>query len=223
MVAAAALDIDVATTEFTRFDEEWAIVIERFDRGRVNGRIERIHQEDFAQACGRMPEQKHESNDGPTLEHMMRVVSRESTDLHEDRLALADFLAFNLVAGAPDGHAKNVALLRPQGAVHVAPLFDLATGLADETRDVDRRVALSIGGARSAARIHRTQWERAARTLGIASETLLARVATLASAAPSAFAATLGAMPTDVPGFAEVTERLLPALELQATTVMDRL
>ena len=65
MTAAAALGVDAATTEFARFDGEWAIVIERFDRAVVDSRIARIPQEDFALACGRMPHQKHESNDGP--------------------------------------------------------------------------------------------------------------------------------------------------------------
>lgn len=223
MSAAAMLGVDVAATEFTRFDEEWAIVIERFDRTRVGTEIVRIHQEDFAQACGRMPAQKYEEQDGPRVADLIRIVTRESTDLHEDRLALLDVLACNLVAGAPDGHAKNVALLRPHGAVHLAPLFDLATGLAYDTAKVDRKIALSIGGERVASRIHRRQWERAAKTLGLAPDTVVARVAELAGSMVAAFERSLDLLPPETPGAEEVAERLLPAVRRHAAGVLERL
>lgn len=223
MSAASILDVDVAATEFARFDQEWAIVIERFDRTTLGTDIVRIHQEDFAQACGRMPARKYESQDGPRLVDMMRIISRESTDLHEDRRAVLDMLAFNLVVGAPDGHAKNVALLRPHGAVHVAPLFDLATGLAYDTATVDRSVALSIGGERIASRIHRRQWERASSALGLGSDAVLARVAALAEGAPAAFERALGSLPPGTPGADDVAERLLPSVARHTAAVLERL
>ena len=223
MEAASAVGVVVAKSTLTRFDDRWAIVIDRFDRSLEAGRVLRTHQEDFAQACGRMPAHKYESRNGPGLADMMRVLTRESTGLFDDRLALADFLLVNLVAGAPDGHAKNISVLRAPGLTRVAPLYDLATGLAYDARKVDRSVALSIGGERIASRIRRHQLRKAADTLGLAPELLIGRVAMLAEAFPRAFEEALQGLAGFVPGAQEVAERALPVLQAHTRHILDRL
>ncbi|WP_017611099.1 HipA domain-containing protein [Nocardiopsis xinjiangensis] len=223
MEAASAVGVVVARSTFTRFDDQWAIVIDRFDRSLEAGRVLRTHQEDFAQACGRMPAHKHESRNGPGLMDMMRVITRESTGLLDDRLALADFVIINLVAGAPDGHAKNISLLRAPGLTRVAPLYDLATGLVYEARTVERSVALSIGGERIASRIRRHQLGKAAAVLGLDPELLMERVATLAETFPKAFEDALEGLTGSVPGAGEVAERTVPALKAHTRRILDRL
>lgn len=223
MEAASALGVVVAKSTFTRFGDQWAIVIDRFDRSLASGRVLRTHQEDFAQACGRMPAHKYESRNGPGLADMMRVVTRESTGLFDDRLALADFLIINLVAGAPDGHAKNISLLRAPGMTRVAPLYDLATGLAYDNRNVERSVALSIGGERIASRIRHHQLRKAGRTLGLEPELLIGRVAMLAEAFPKAFEECLDRLAGSAPGAQEVAEKALPALKAHTRDILGRL
>ena len=223
MVAARSIGVVVAPSAFERFEDQWAIVVERFDRATVDGEIVRIHQEDFAQACGRMPENKYEARRGPTLRDMMQVVTRESTNELDDKLALADFLAINLVAGAPDGHAKNVSLLRAPGYVGVAPLYDLATGLTYDSRKIDRSVALSIGGERLVSRIRGAQWTKAAMVLRLPEDSLLNRVADLASSFADAFAAAISAMADNVPGAEDVGDRTVPALRKHAETILSGL
>jgi|GEM_PF-2884066 len=107
---------------------------------------------------------------------MAQPLTRDSFSLRSDRLGLADFLIINAVAGAPDGYSKNIALLRTGGGSTIAPLFDLATGLAYESEDVDRRMALSMGSKRQISRVFRKQWDRAAVVLGIDSDVLISRV-----------------------------------------------
>ena len=68
MEAASAVGVVIARSTFTRFGDQWAIVIDRFDRSLSAGRVLRTHQEDFAQACGRMPAHKYESRNGPGAE-----------------------------------------------------------------------------------------------------------------------------------------------------------
>ncbi|MCR1784652.1 HipA domain-containing protein [Nocardioides carbamazepini] len=223
MAAAGSLGVVVASSAFERFEDQWAIVVERFDRARVDGEIVRIHQEDFAQACGRMPQDKYESRRGPTLRDMMQVVTRESTNELDDKLALADFVAINLVAGAPDGHSKNIALLRAPGYVGIAPLYDLATGTTYDSKKVDRSVAVSIGGERLVSRIRQAQWAKAAAVVGLPEDSLLQRVAALASSFPDAFEAAIATMSDDVPGAGEVGERTVPALRKHARTVLSGL
>ena len=61
MTAAAELGLDVAPTRYMQFEDQWAIVIELFDRLlTADGHVNRIHQEDFCQASGRLPERKYE-------------------------------------------------------------------------------------------------------------------------------------------------------------------
>lgn len=112
MSAAADLGLDIAQTALARFEDQWAVVIERFDRVEDAARILRVHQEDFCQALGRLPEAKYEARGGPGLAAMVRVISQQLTAPEDDLLALADFVIVNVVAAAPDGHAKNISILR---------------------------------------------------------------------------------------------------------------
>lgn len=222
MRAAAAVGVDVAHSTFTRFDDQWAIVVERFDRVVQGKYVQRLHQEDFAQACGRMPECKYEDRGGPQLTDMMRVTKSEAADLDDARRALADFLIVNLIAGAPDGHSKNISLLRAPKGNRVAPLYDLATGLAYDAENVDRSVALSIGGQRHPSRIRRHQWEKAARTLGLEADLLIERTSMMAEAFPHAFEDSLSEL-QEVPGVDELRERALPRLKDHTRKVLERL
>lgn len=223
MMAAAKVGILVANSNFSQFEDQWAIVIDRFDRRQLDGHIIRVHQEDFAQACGRMPIHKYEARGGPGLADMMRVIVRESTSLQDDRLALADFLVVNLISGAPDGHSKNISLLRAAQLIAIAPLYDLATGLAYDSRRVERTVAVSIGGERMVSRIRYRQWEKAADKLGLESELLIRRVRTLARHFPSAFEQVLSDLPSEVPGITEIAERTIPPLAAHCQLILDQL
>lgn len=223
MTAAKMMDVVVAPSALERFEDQWAIVVERFDRATVDGQIVRIHQEDFAQACGRMPANKYEARRGPTLRDMMRVVTRESTSELDDKLALADFVAVNLVAGAPDGHSKNISLLRAPGYVGIAPLYDLATGLTYDSEKVDRSVAVSVGGERLVSRIRQRQWAKGAAVLGLPTDLLVNRVAVLASSFPDAFETAISAMAGNVPGAEEVGDRTVPALRKHSEIILNGL
>lgn len=223
MRAASLAGVTVAPSEYRQFDGQWAIVIERFDRALDLGdEIRRLHQEDFCQATGRTPDRKYEERRGPTLRDMNNVIQRESISLKDDREALADFLAINVVAGAPDGHSKNIALLRGNHGSTIAPLFDLATGLAYDQDKVDRKIALSVGGERQVSRIYRKQWQRTAEVIGINSDELIARVGQLASDFPPAFEDAINEV-SDAPGAAEVAERAIHRLTEHCALILGRL
>lgn len=165
MRAAALLGVSVAESEYVDFAGEQAIVVKRFDRVRVtSGAVRRIHQEDLAQATGRLPELKYEEYGGPTAADMARIIRDHARAPGPELGKLADFVLINYAAAAPDGHAKNISIrILPDGDVRVAPLYDLASGLPYGKADVDRRLALSIGGERQVSRIHAGQWADALR------------------------------------------------------------
>lgn len=224
MAAASGLGVDVAGSRIVQFDDQWALVVERFDRivGR-DGAVVRVHQEDFCQALGRLPELKYESRGGPRLTDMAGVVKRWSSYRDDDLMALADFAAVNLVAGAPDGHSKNISLLlAPDGQRRIAPLYDLATGLSYDPGPVERSIAVSIGGERIFSRIRRKQWEKAAGTLGLAADLLIGRAKGLAEHYPDAFERAV-ANAQGIPGATEVGARTLPALREHCKRLVQQL
>lgn len=186
MAAARAVGVEVAETTFMDFGDQVAIVVERFDRRTTAEGVERLHQEDFCQALRRLPEVKYEQRGGPTLKDMAGLIQRQSADREADSMAVADFVAINVIAGAPDGHSKNISMLRHTDN-WVAPLYDLATSLVYEKATVDRRVAVSIGGERQISRIRAKQWAKAAQPLKIDPELLISRVRQLATDFPQAF------------------------------------
>jgi serine/threonine-protein kinase HipA len=209
MRAAAKLGVEIAESRMIGFEDQWAIVVERFDRVVDGTSIRRVHQEDMCQAVGRMPENKYESNGGPRLSDLAKLIRSDMTAVPDDIRALADFAVINVVTGAPDGHSKNIsALLYANGERSVAPLYDLATGLAYAQNNVDRSVALSIGSERHVSRIMTKQWAKAAGVLGLDSGELIDRVAFLAAGFPDAFRDALDEV-RGVPGAAEVSERSL--------------
>lgn len=223
MMAASHLGVDIAGTRMLQFEDQWAIVVGRFDRSFTDdNHVVRLHQEDFCQALGRMPSRKYESNGGPTLADMVRTVEQHSTERYDDRIALADFLIINVVAGAPDGHSKNISMLRLPNETSVAPLYDLATGLAYETQRVERSTALSVGGERELSRIYKKQWIKAADILKLDGDAVVARTASLASGFPAAFETALVSV-EHIPGANEVADRTLPELRSHCERIIDRL
>ncbi len=188
MRAAAAVGVDVAETEFRHFGDEAAVVITRFDRlVRRDGGVLRIHQEDLCSATGRSPERKYESDGGPGVRDMALVIERHVADRATAMRSLADFVAINYIAGAPDGHAKNIAVLILPGEVRMAPLYDLATGLTYDRRQILRQVAVSISGQRALGSVVGRHWDKVARLLAIPPEEYRARLSHIADGYTDAF------------------------------------
>lgn len=107
------------------------LVVERFDRAIRNGRIERIHQEDCAQALGLDPGMKYAAasspkKSDPTYRKIADVLTAFSIDPIEEKKRLLRSIFVTVILGNTDAHAKNFALLHPdEGTVTLAPLYDV--------------------------------------------------------------------------------------------------
>lgn len=104
------------------------LIVERFDRmADEEGRMTRLHQEDFCQACGLdgSRDRKYESKGGPALRQCAETLSRWSRE--PDQLErLLDVTTVNVLVGNADGHGKNLALLHGRnGSVQLAPVYDV--------------------------------------------------------------------------------------------------
>lgn len=147
---AEACGLSVSVPEARVFGEYEALLISRFDREITpDGRVFRIHQEDFAQALGLPPGRKYErsGNEGP--QYSAAGVAALLDRTAEPALAKRDFLAstmFDMLIGNVDNHAKNHALLYDRGPVpRLAPLYDLLPTRLD--RNFTSDFAFRIGAA----------------------------------------------------------------------------
>ncbi|MDO8144523.1 HipA domain-containing protein [Isoptericola sp. 178] len=216
MRAAQHLGVDVAATEFTSFRSQDAVVVTRFDRHRSpSGDVTRLHQEDLCQAMGN-PE-KYEEYGGPSshaIVQFLRDASATAAAARRNVDRFVDGLIYNTVVAAPDAHARNYAVLLQGDDVRLAPLFDVATGLAyDMPAGSDRVLSMSIGDSFDADAVDDGRWARWAEAAGLDASTVLGRVGEMQQDAPAAFAAALDEI-DDVEGHvAQLKARLLPALE----------
>ena len=183
--------LPVARTEMATFDEQRALVVERFDRRwvgvepeRAAGQgfkppkgawIARLPQEDFCQASGRAPTRRYESEGGASMSEILQLL-RASTNAEQDctHFLLAQ-LAFWLLA-ATDGHSKNFSIsLGPSGTFKLTPLYDVLSAWPVIGRGVrqlpyqDAKLAMAVVGRNRHYRMQEIQarhWHALAITHG---------------------------------------------------------
>ncbi len=134
-------------------------IIARYDRRRdEEGHLARLHQEDFCQALGYLPDQKYESEGGPSLQQCFALLQEHSIQPAADRMALLRWVIFNYLIGNADAHAKNLAILFTDRGPRLAPFYDLIC--TQVYPDLAEKHAMRIGGENRPAWIQRKHWER---------------------------------------------------------------
>lgn len=186
LVLAGALGLTVPKSEVIRFEDQEAIVVERYDRTRVQGSLRRVHQEDICQALALPPAKKYENVGGPSVRQIIELLRIVSTDRAQDIESFIDGLAFNWLIGGTDAHAKNYAmLLGAGGAVRLAPFYDIASILPYKHIDpLKVKLAMKIGGSYRLRDIRLRQWEKLAAESHLDVEGIVVRIKKLAQALP---------------------------------------
>ncbi|UPK05709.1 type II toxin-antitoxin system HipA family toxin [Bradyrhizobium sp. 170] len=186
LLLARNLGLPVADTKVMRFENEVAIVVERYDRQLSGNDIIRIHQEDVCQAMGIPPTKKYQNEGGPTPANVIDILRTNSTDRAADVQTFVSALGFNWLIGGPDAHAKNYSLLLAGGPhVRLAPLYDVASILPYD--DVDMRkikLAMKVGGEYKLDLIGLRQWQKFARETRIDTDELIASLISMAEQIP---------------------------------------
>jgi serine/threonine-protein kinase HipA len=187
--AARRAGLVAVRTRVSRFGEESAVVVERYDRTPVGDEIVRVHQEDLCQALGLPPSAKYQNEGGPgpaEIASLFRQVM--PSRIAEDAVSrFCDALIWNWLVVGTDGHAKNYSVLLAGEQVRLAPLYDIASALPYGVHERQLRFAMKIGGTYDVYP-HRNTWPAAARELGVDEEILVARVRELTAVAPEVFA-----------------------------------
>jgi len=189
MHLASALGLITANSQVMRFEDQVAIVIERYDRQRTEAGFVRVHQEDVCQALAILPTVKYENEGGPGVRTIVDLIRTFSGRPDEDVWRFVDALAFNWLIGGTDAHAKNYSMLIGEsGRARLAPLYDIASILPYDFDLQKIRSAMKIGGEYRIRDIGPRQWRKLAKDLRLDAEVLLPRTRDLAREIPDVLA-----------------------------------
>lgn len=151
LMLAARLGLTASKATRREFGGIEALVVERFDR-RIEGRlVHRRHQEDAAQALGLDRSEKYEDEAQKRgkeagLQALFTRCAGLTARPAETCEALRKAVFFNWLIANNDAHAKNFALLYPEGwgAPDLAPLYDLVS--IEALTDRYRHMSMAIAG-----------------------------------------------------------------------------
>jgi serine/threonine-protein kinase HipA len=175
MNLAHKIGLPVPLAQVVEIGGKQVYMIERYDRKlSAPGDIERLHQEDFCQALGVIPEMKYEQEGGPGFQDCFRLVEEWSDEPILDSLSLLNWALFNFLIGNADSHAKNLSFLYAGGTVRVAPFYDLLSTAVYER--VSNKFAMKMGGQKDPRYLMATHLARFAGEAGIELRTVRAQL-----------------------------------------------
>lgn len=145
---------------------EPVLLVERYDRLYLDDQIARIHQLDFCQMAGVLPDQKYEKDGGPGLKQIFQLIDQWSSVPAKNRLQALDWVLFNYLIGNADAHAKNISMLvHDRYQFELAPTYDIVcTAIYPELKT---QMAMNIGGEGNPKKLQAKHWQRLAQDLGV--------------------------------------------------------
>jgi serine/threonine-protein kinase HipA len=189
MALAKAMQLNPATATRHRVQGRDFLLVERYDRSiDAQGRLQRIHQEDFCQALGVVPEMKYQNEGGPDLPQCFELIRRATRPSAPQTLRLLDCIIFNALIGNHDAHAKNFSLLYLQNATDsaavLAPFYDLLSTAIYPT--LTQKMAMKIGSKYKFSEVQARHWEQFAESVRLSRAQAKKRILELASSLPAA-------------------------------------
>ena len=188
MKLAAAAGLTAASVETRTVDGMEYLLVERYDRThrQVAGGtpvLERLHQEDFCQAQGIVPETKYQKEGGPSLKQCFGLLREVSSTPVVDLMRLLDAVIYNYLVGNNDAHGKNFSLLyhgvgTANQEVKLAPLYDIVSTVYYP--ELSREMAMKIGGEYSSDKVMPKNFEQLAEEAGLGKPLVRRRVPDLA-------------------------------------------
>ncbi|MFO1463071.1 MAG: type II toxin-antitoxin system HipA family toxin [bacterium] len=184
MKLARSIGLEVPDIEIIFCKKKPIYLVKRYDReGASRSNLKRLHQEDFCQALGRYPDQKYQSEGGPSFSDCFRVVEEFSQRPAVDKKGLISWAVFNFLIGNCDAHAKNISLLISSEGVHLAPFYDLMSTSVYE--GLSEKLAMKIGEKYKRRDIFERHWETFAQEAGVGTRFVLKIVNEFSKELPS--------------------------------------
>jgi serine/threonine-protein kinase HipA len=173
-----AFGLPIANCELATFGRQKALVVERFDRQlHSSGKYWlRLVQEDFCQATATPSAFKYESDGGPGLLEIARILAG-SIDRDRDLACVFKAQLLFWMLAATDGHAKNFSLrILAGGRYQLTPLYDVLSAwpvIGEGPNRIswhDARLAMSLRGKSKHYKlkdIQRRHFDDTARKMGL--------------------------------------------------------
>jgi len=193
MTLAAELGLPTAEVQVRTLDTSNGkvsfLLVERYDRFHSDGRVHRLHQEDFCQALGVPTTSKYQSEGGPSFKACFDLIRRVSTRPSVDLGSLLDVAIFNVFIGNADAHGKNFSLLYTPNGLRLAPFYDLMSTVYYP--DLSSDFAMKIGGQKAFERLGPLAWKTFASDTKLTFPYVRKRIVDLAKQVPGGCTRTL--------------------------------
>ena len=184
MALAEAMQLKPAKAKIHVVLDRPFLLVERYDRVVIApGHRQRLHQEDFCQALGVVPEMKYQNEGGPDLTQCFDLVRRATRPSAPQVLRLFDCVIFNALIGNHDAHAKNFSLLYSGKPPVLAPLYDTLSTAVYPT--LTPKMAMKIGSKYKFSEVQARHWDQFAEAAGLAKAQAKRRVLSLAKSLPA--------------------------------------
>lgn len=184
LALALAMGMATAQAQIFHVNDRHVLLVTRYDRrAGDDGQPVRIHQEDFCQALGVVPEMKYQNEGGPDHKACFALLRRASRPSAPQVLRLLDAVVFNALVGNHDAHAKNFSLLYATGTTPVlAPLYDLlSTAVYDH---LSPNMAMKLGSKYKFSEVQARHWAQFAEAAGLSKAQTKKRVLRMAQDLP---------------------------------------
>lgn len=188
MALAEAMQLKPAKSKVHRVLDRSFLLVERYDRLiDAQGHRQRLHQEDFCQALGVVPEMKYQNEGGPDLAQCFDLVRSATRPSAPQVLRLLDYVIFNALIGNHDAHAKNFSLLhigqKSGKAPILAPCYDTLSTAVYPT--LTPKMAMKIGSKYKFSEVQARHWEQFAEGVGFTKAQAKRRILELAKLLPA--------------------------------------
>lgn len=194
-------------------------LIERYDRRRgEDGKLIRLHQEDFCQALGHSYGKKYEADGGPGLRACFELVAEHGTQPALDKMTMLRWVVFNYLIGNCDAHAKNLSMLIERKDYRLSPLYDLLSTRA--YGQLSPKFAMRIGGQYRSDWVLREHWERLAGEAGVGAKAVLDLCGELGEKAPELARPLAAAFAAEHEG-KEVIDKILKNISSSAKKMLE--
>ena len=184
MALAEAMQLKPAKSKVHQVLDRSFLLVERYDRLiDAQGHRQRLHQEDFCQALGVVPEMKYQNEGGPDLAQCFDLVRSATRPSAPQVLRLLDYVIFNALIGNHDAHAKNFSLLYSGKSPVLAPFYDTLSTAVYPT--LTQKMAMKIGSKYKFSEVEKRHWEQFAESVGITKAQARRRILELAKLLPA--------------------------------------
>ncbi|RCS59225.1 type II toxin-antitoxin system HipA family toxin [Parvibium lacunae] len=239
MALAEAMQLKPAKSAIHVVQDRAFLLVERYDRvpnsqentqkqaqEHTQEQLQRLHQEDFCQALGVVPEMKYQNEGGPDLAQCFELVRRMTRPSAPQILHLLDYVIFNALIGNHDAHAKNFSLLytdpnpSPNQPPVLAPFYDTLSTAIYPT--LTPKMAMKIGNKYKFSEVQARHWAQFSENVGLTKAQTKRRILELAKQLPAA-ARALQSNPER--GFAgnAVVEQINTLIEQRCALTIQRL